>query len=124
MITDFLCRINPTAPQYCLEELDGYVKALGPDVCKRAFDIALAEKKTTWSYIRAILADKQSKGVKCLADWDAADASRKQTGKGRSPNNMAGADFTPSLDRIKKADDWLDNFLSEQEEHNAETPDN
>lgn len=115
VFSDFLNRVNPTASQRCLDELAGYVKTVGPAVCKRAFDIALDEKKATWSYIKAILADKQARGVKCLADWDAAEAQRKKTAQAKkSTNNMVGVDFQPSLDRIQKHDDWLDKFLAEQ----------
>ena len=50
-------------------------------MCKRAFDIALDSKKATWPYIRAILRDKQARGVRCLADWDALE-ERRQPGRG------------------------------------------
>ena len=117
VFSDFLNRVNPTASQRCLDELMGYVKTVGPAVCKRAFDIALDEKKATWSYIRAILADKQARGIKCLADWDAADAARKkQAGAKKSPTNMAGANFQPTAERIQQSSEWLDKFLEEQKE--------
>lgn len=35
--------------------------------------------------------------------------------KPRSPNNMVGVDFHPSLERVKKNDDWIEKFLAEQE---------
>ena len=73
---DYLNRINPSASPASLDELAGFVEAVGPEVCKRAFDVALDSKKTTWPYIRAILQDKQRRGVKCLADWDALEKKR------------------------------------------------
>lgn len=107
---DFLDRVNATASQSCLEELAAFAETLGEAVCKRAFDIALDAKKATWPYIRAILQDKQSRGVKCLADWDAAEKTR-QTGTGKG--DKAGMDFQPDAARIQKNADWLDSFLAE-----------
>lgn len=81
VISDYLNRINPSASPFSLEELSGYAEEMGKDVCIRAFDIALDSKKATWSYIRAILRDKQARGVKCLADWDALEADREKNRK-------------------------------------------
>lgn len=75
---DYLNRVNATASPASLDELAGFVEAMGPDVCRRAFDIALDERITRWSYIRGILQDKQRRGVKCLADWDALDGQRQK----------------------------------------------
>ena len=77
---DYLNRVNATASPASLDELAGFVEAMGPDVCRRAFDIALDERITRWSYIRGILQDKQQRGVKCLADWDALDNRRRERG--------------------------------------------
>ena len=75
---DYLNRINPSASPNSLDELAGFVESVGPEFCKRAFDIALDCKKTTWPYIRAILRDKQKNGVKCLADWDSIESKRSK----------------------------------------------
>ena len=88
VLSDYLNRINATASPHSLDELRSYAEDLGEAVCKRAFDIALDNKKTTWPYIKAILQDKLQRGVKCLADWDALEEERKRTsapkaGKGR-----------------------------------------
>lgn len=76
VVSDYLNRINPAASRTCLEELACFARELGPEVCRRAFDIAIDGKKATWPYIRAILRDKQSRGIKCLADWEAAENTR------------------------------------------------
>jgi len=76
-VSDYLNRVNPSASPSSLDELRGFVEVLGPDVCRRAFDIALDSKKTTWPYIRAILQDKQTRGIRCLADWDALEKKRE-----------------------------------------------
>lgn len=80
VLADYLDRINASASQASLEELKGYAQTMGEAVCKRAFDIALDSKKATWPYIRAILRDKQAKGVRCLADWDALEEGGRHGG--------------------------------------------
>lgn len=77
VLTDYLNRVNPSASPGSLDELKGFAEVMGPEVCRRAIDIALDSKKTSWSYIRAILQDKQSRGVRCLADWDALGDHKK-----------------------------------------------
>lgn len=79
-MTAYLDKVNPMASPDCLDELKGYTEKMGADVCLRAINIALDEKKTGWSYIRAILRDKLAQGVTCLADWEALDAKRGETG--------------------------------------------
>ena len=82
VISDYLDRINPSATSASLDELRGYAEAMGAAVCKRAFDIALDSKKANWPYIRAILRDKQARGVRCLADWDALEAEHRTPAAG------------------------------------------
>jgi len=81
-VSDYLDRINPSASAASLEELGGYAEAMGAAVGKRAFDIALDSKKANWPYIRAILRDKQARGVRCLADWDALEAEHRTSAAG------------------------------------------
>ena len=78
VLSDFLARVNPDASPRCLEELGGYAEQLGEGVCKRAFDIAIDNKKPTWGYIRGILRRLQTQGVRCLDDWDAAEQNREE----------------------------------------------
>lgn len=97
---DFLNRINPTPSPSSLDALAHYAEQMGVDVCKRAFDIALDNKKTSWSYIRAILENKLSRGVKCLADWDELDEKRRkeqEDGTANQPGSGAG----------NRSNDWL-----------------
>ena len=44
----------------------------------------------------------------------------KANGKPKSPSNMVGVDFQPSLERIKKNDEWWDKFLAEQQAKEAQ----
>lgn len=78
VVADYLNRINAAASQTSLDELRAFAETVGPDVCRRAFDIALDAKKTSWPYIRAILRDKAARGVRCLADWDALEKQRAE----------------------------------------------
>lgn len=78
VMTAYLDKVNPMASQTCLDELKGFCEEMGAECCLRAIDIALDAKKTSWSYIRAILRDKLSAGVKCLADWDELEEARNQ----------------------------------------------
>ena len=114
VLADYLDRVNPSASPASLDELRSYVDVMGPEVCRRAIDIALDSKKATWPYIRAILRDKQSRGVKCLADWEALETGRKAARESKKPGSMVGKDFQPSAERIRENADWLDSFLAEQ----------
>lgn len=73
VVADYLNRINPEASMRCLETLRYYAREMGADVCRRAFDIALDEKKTGWSYIQSILRNKHEQGVRSLEDWERLD---------------------------------------------------
>ena len=97
---DYLNRVNPMASPAALDELAGYAAVLGPDVCKRAFDIALDERKSSWSYIRAILADKQQRGVRCLADWDALIDRRKRD-RQQPPESGGRKDWTQICEEME-----------------------
>ena len=70
-------RINQSPSQSALDALRGYAEQLGEAVCKRAFDVALDNQIVKWSYIRAILDDKLSKGIQTLDDWDAQEKKLK-----------------------------------------------
>lgn len=81
VMTAYMDRINPTPSQICVEELTGFARELGAEVCIHAMSVALDEKKTQWSYIRAILRDYRDDGVRCLADIQAREEKR---GKNRA----------------------------------------
>lgn len=70
-------KVNPTPSESCLVTLQEYAEDLGVDVCKKAIDVAIDDGKASWSYIRAILADKRGRGIRTLADWDRAEEQRK-----------------------------------------------
>ena len=80
-------KINPTPSQLAIAELKGFVEDMGQECCLRAIDIALDEKKTSWSYIKAILKSKREQGVKCLADWDRVDEQREAQKAAKNSRN-------------------------------------
>lgn len=81
----YMDRINPTPSQICVDELIGFARELGAEVCVHAMSVALDEKKTQWSYIRAILRGYRDDGVRCLADIQAREAKRGKN-RAREPN--------------------------------------
>lgn len=104
----FLDKINPTPSQASLEELKGFFEEMGADCCLRAFDIALDAKKANWPYIRGILRSKLSQGVRCLADWDAAEEKREKDKPVGKPG-QSGGQTDPQ--RVKAELAWMDQFL-------------
>lgn len=76
VLSAYMNKINPQPSETCVAELKGFVLEMGKEVCMRAIDIALDERKTSWSYVRAILRTKQEQGVRCIADWDRLDDER------------------------------------------------
>ena len=73
----YMNRIDPTPSPTSMDELKGYVALMGPEVCIRAIDAALDAKAATWNYVRRVLMNKASQGVRCIADWDALEAKRE-----------------------------------------------
>lgn len=123
VIADYLNRINASASQTTIDELKGYAESMGPDVCKRAFDIALDSKKASWPYIRAILQDKQARGVKCLADWDELDARREES-KPRRQNLQPACDRTAPDKRAVEDMARMRRMLAEMREEESRGKEN
>ena len=85
VMSAYMDRINPTPSQICVDELVGFTRELGAEVCVHAMSVALDEKKTQWSYIRAILRGYRDDGVRCLADIQAREEKRGRN-RAREPN--------------------------------------
>lgn len=60
-----------------------YRETLSDDVICKAIETAAANQARSWTYIRAILTDKESKGIDTLEKWEAAETERKHSGKKR-----------------------------------------
>lgn len=85
VMSAYMDRINPTPSQLCVDELIGFARELGAEVCVHAMSVALDEKKTQWSYIRAILRGYRDDGVRCLTDIQAREEKRGKN-RAREPN--------------------------------------
>lgn len=78
VVSAYANKINANPGDRTISELKGFVQTMGADCCLRAIDIALDERKATWSYIRGILRSKLEQGVHSLAEWDALEEKRQQ----------------------------------------------
>ena len=108
VMSAYMDKINPQPSETCIGELKGFTEHMGAEVCLRAINIAMDERKTSWSYIRAILMSKQSRGVKCLADWDRLEEGRKHRGAGEDSNPAAGSGGDGAKWNVKSALDDCD----------------
>lgn len=116
-VADYLNRVNPSASQNSIDELKAYEQEMGSAVCIRAFDIALDNKAAKWSYIKAILANWQALGVKCLADIEEKDRKPEQSvGKSKTTKRTAEQEAAFN-DSLKKDMEWLKNFSENREEN-------
>ena len=102
VLADYQDRINQTPSQNSLDALREYAEQMGEAVCKRAFDIALDNKITKWSYIQAILEDKLSRGIRSLEDWDIQEEKRK-TGK-KSTSTSSDDDIWKYIKDMNRSD--------------------
>lgn len=100
VMTAYMDRINPTPSQICVDELTSFARELGADVCIHAMSVALDEKKTQWSYIRAILRGYRDDGVRCLADIQTREEKRGKN-RAREPDRKSGA-FQRHGDRLSE----------------------
>ena len=62
----FLDRVNASPSAGAVAELKGYVERLGDAVVLHALGVALDERKTAWSYIRAILRRYEREGLRSV----------------------------------------------------------
>lgn len=100
VVSAWMNKINPSEPQMNLQELIGYVRSMGKDVCLRAIDITLSNLKgnACWAYTRSILQRWTGQGVKCLADVERVESKREKAkkagGKGGIPDYRYEGDDT------------------------------
>ena len=88
VMSAYMDRITPAPSQICLDELSGFARELGAEVCIHAMQVSLDEKKTQWSYIRAILRGYREDGVRCLADIQAREEKRGKN-RAREPDRKS-----------------------------------
>lgn len=83
-VMDFaFSRINPSLSQGAISDLKYFYELLGEEVTIHAMQVALDEKKTAWSYIRAILNRYRREGLDTLQKVMEAEEKRnvQKTGK-------------------------------------------
>lgn len=72
--------------------LRDYTAELGGEVVIHAIEIAAAEKKPGWSYLRGILSRYKREGLRTLADVRLAEQRHEQGKSGAQRQNIRGAD--------------------------------
>ena len=110
----FLDRINPAPSAVLTRELLDFCEALGDEVVLHALHIAVDERKTSWSYIKAILNRYKADGLTDLAavlDAEQKHRRQKEAGEGSyTPRkekrtygaNNAPRDDTKAIEQIRK----------------------
>lgn len=109
----YLNRVNALPSPSCIDELKSYTKQLGADVCCKAIEVALDDKKSSWSYIKAILQSYSRDGVRSLADVqqrearrEAEKASMEKRRNTMKPNQITAGTFKSELpidlERLKR----------------------
>lgn len=78
VVSAYANKVNANPGERTIAEIKGFVQTMGADCCLRAIDIALDERKASWSYIRGILRSKLEQGVHCIADWDMLEEKRQK----------------------------------------------
>lgn len=117
VLASYANRINPMPTETCRAELETFVRELGAEVCLRAIDVAIDERKTSWSYIRGILRAKKEQGVRSLADWDRADEQRQAGKKGK----RLEVTQEQKDDRAREDMERARRLLAEMEEQNGKS---
>ena len=98
----FLRHVNANASGECLREILDYERQIGPDVCIYAMRYAIDEKKTAWSYIRAIMAAYVRDGVKSVDDIKRRDMQRVQRPSKQTARNAQYATHDGAVSDIER----------------------
>lgn len=95
-------KINAQASGEVLSGLREYLKAIDPETVLKAFDIALDERKPTWSYINGILRAWRAKGIQSMLDLQQAQDEynrRKQEPKARDKPKTPSEQLREMIER-------------------------
>ncbi len=96
----YMDKVQPIPNGMVIEEMKDYAEEIEADAIIRAIDIATADKKPYWSYIKGVLKGYKADGVKTLADVMERE-SRHQENKERG-NGRAGTGSGKSSGSDKK----------------------
>ena len=95
----FLDRLNPSPSSTVIRELMAFREKLGEEVTLHALHIAVDERKTAWSYIRAILRRYEAEGLTDLAAVLASETKHdQQRQRSREMRPYGGAASDPDKD--------------------------
>lgn len=113
VFTAYAERIGLASPmtERIRDQLLVFLDTMGPDCCIRAMDEAVEAGKISWKYVKGILEKKREQGVRSIVDWEKSEEAH--SGKKRAVQHPS--DFQPDAGRIRKNNEWLDEFLAEQE---------
>ena len=95
------------------EYIAGWVDmGISDDLIRMAYERTVYRKKAmNWPYMNKILQSWHQAGWRTPAQVEAGD---KPPRRQPAPDKAPPADFQPSQERIRKNNDWLDQFLEEQ----------
>lgn len=105
----FLDRVNASPSTGATAELRGFTERLGAPVVLHALGVALDERKTAWSYIRAILRRYESEGLKSVEAVQQSERERDRT----RPNWASGRNAPPGGGNVPVDMDGLRHLLND-----------
>lgn len=85
-------RLNPTPSPLMVADVKHYLETLDPDVIIHAVSIAIDEKKTSWSYIKAILQRYARDGKTTMLDVNDDETKRQQKKEGEKQDGKHRGD--------------------------------
>lgn len=98
----YMSRINPMPSRQCSAELLHYTRQLGAEVVLHALQIAQDERKTSWSYIKAILRRYSQSGVKSLEDVLRAERERMEAQDAQRRRQQQSSGSNPFLEMLQE----------------------
>lgn len=101
----YMDHINPLPSELTITLLQEYTESLGSDVTIHAMQIALDERKTSWSYINAILRRYQSDGLttmEAVLQSEQAHRAGKNSGGAKETKKKQGTTFWDVAERMKE----------------------
>lgn len=115
---EILQAVGVTERRPAVEKEREYIAAwtdmgLSGELIRMAYERTVYQKKAmNWPYMNKILQSWHGAGYKTTAQVEAGDRPPKRQAQ---PSKNQPRDFQPSPERIQKNNDWLDQFLAEQQ---------
>lgn len=115
VMNTYLDKINPTPSQTCIDTLKAYTESLSAPVVVHAIEIALDDRKGTWTYIQAILQRYEKEGLRNMEavkrseeDHEARKAAREAAKQSQAPPATSRRPLTAAeaAARKPKTIDW------------------